>query len=488
MQYPMHLKTKRKEIINMKKYIIFLLLLFIGGCAVGPDYERPKLNIPKDIVSDDSLKTTDSLSLVTADTAWWSLFRDNKMTELINTAIKENTDILVASARVEQYMALYGVSKADMYPQINGKATTTYGQFSSVNTGTTKNDARGIFNVAVSADWEIDLWGKIRRSNESARAELLASEESRKGIILMIASQVATSYIDLLALKRQLEITKSTVASRDYSLFLFGLRLAKGDISQLELVQLESEFWLAKAQIPALEKKIEQLESAISILLGRNPEKIYTTNEIDSLSVPVVPSGIPSKLLERRPDIRQAEQKLISANAKIGVVKSMYYPSISLSGILGLASNDLTTILNPESRIWNVGGSIIAPIFTGGKISNQVKVAESVKKELLLTYVQTIRNAFKETEDAFTDRVYTQEQLGYQGKRVESLLIYKELADSRYKEGITSYLEVLDAERSLFSAQLDYVNTQAGLLKSVVNIYRTLAGSWVERLSDKTIK
>lgn len=488
LQYPMLLRTKRKVINNMKKYIIFLLLLFIGGCAVGPDYERPKLNLPKDIVADDSLKTSDSLSLAVADTAWWSLFRDDKMTELINIAIKENTDILVASARVEQYMALYGVAKADMYPQIYGNASTSYGQNSSVNTGTDKNPTRGVFNVAVSADWEIDLWGKIRRSNESARAELLASEESRKGMVLLIASQVATSYIDLLGLKRQLEITKSTVESRDYSLFLFGLRLAKGDISQLELVQLESEFWLAKAQIPVLEKKIGQIESAISVLLGRNPEKIYTTNVIDSLAIPDVPQGIPSKLLERRPDIRQAEQKLISANAKIGVVKSMYYPTISLSGVLGLASNDLTTMLNPEAKLWSIGGNIIAPLFTGGKISSQVKVAESVKKELLLTYISTIRNAFKETEDAFIDRVYTQEQLGYQGKRLETLLIYKELADARYKEGITSYLEVLDAERTLFSAQLDYVNTQAVLLKSVVNIYRTLAGSWVDRLSDKTIK
>ncbi len=235
-------------------------------------------------------------------------------------------------------------------------------------------------------------------------------------------------------------------------------------------------------------KKIGQIESAISVLLGRNPEKIYTTNVIDSLAIPDVPQGIPSKLLERRPDIRQAEQKLISANAKIGVVKSMYYPTISLSGVLGLASNDLTTMLNPEAKLWSIGGNIIAPLFTGGKISSQVKVAESVKKELLLTYISTIRNAFKETEDAFIDRVYTQEQLGYQGKRLETLLIYKELADARYKEGITSYLEVLDAERTLFSAQLDYVNTQAVLLKSVVNIYRTLAGSWVDRLSDKTIK
>ena len=472
----------------MKKYIIFFLLLFIGGCSVGPDYQRPELNIPKDFVYDDSLKISDSLSLAVADTAWWSLFRDDKMTELINTAVKENTDILVASARVEQYLALYGVSKSDMYPQINGKATTTYGQYSSVNTGTDKNPSKAIFNVGISADWELDLWGKIRRSNESARAELLASEESRKGIVLLIASQVATSYIDLLASKRQLEITKNTVESRDYSLFLFKLRLARGDISELELVQLESEYWLAKSKIPVLEKRIEQLESAISVLLGRNPGKIYTTNVIDSLIIPDVPSGIPSKLLDRRPDIKQAEQKLISANAKIGVIKSLYYPSISLSGLLGLASNDLTTILNHESRIWNVGGSIVAPLFTGGKISNQVKVAESVKKELLLTYVQTIRNAFRETEDAFTDRIYTQEQLQYEAKRVESLLLYKELAYSRYKEGVTSYLEVLDAERSLFNAQLDYVNTQSGLLKSVVNIYRVLAGSWVDKLSNETIK
>lgn len=470
----------------MKKVIIFLFLLLIGGCSVGPDYQKPELNIPTGFINDDSLLIKDSLSLVVADTSWWSLFRDPKLTELINTGIKENSDILVASARVEQYMGLYGVSKSDMYPKINGKASTTYGQFSSVNTGTDKNDARAIYNVGISADWEIDLWGKIRRSNESARAELLATEESKKGIVLLIASQIATSYIDLLALKRQLEITKNTVDTREYSLFLFRLRREKGDISDLELAQLETEYWTARSKIPLIEKKIIQLGNAISVLLGKNPQKIDTYNELDSLFVPDVPSGIPSKILERRPDIKQAEQKLISANAKIGVVKSLYYPSISLSGILGLSSNDLTTILNPSARIWNIAGNVTGPIFTGGKISNQVKVAESVKKELLLTYIQTVRNAFKESEDAFSERVYTQEQLSLEGKRVEALQIYKQLAEMRYKEGVTSYLEVLDAERNLFSAQLDYVNTKAGLIKSIVNIYRVLAGSWVDKLNSET--
>ncbi len=468
--------------------LIALLLITIAGCAVGPDYKRPQLDIPKEFVNDDSLMISDSLSLSIADTSWWSLFQDSVLTDLIHTAVKENTNILVASSRVEQYMALYGVAKSDMYPQIFGKATTPYGQFSSVNTGTEKNPTRAIFNIGISADWELDIWGKIKRSKESASAELLASEESRKGIILMIASQVASAYIDLLSLKKQLEIANNTVESRDYSIFLFKLRLARGDISDLELIQLESEFWVAKSKIPFIEKKISQLETAISILLGRNPGKIKTTNVLDNLIIPEIPTGIPSALLERRPDIKQAEQKLISANAKIGVVKSMYYPSISLSGILGLASNDLTTILDPQSRIWNIGGSITAPIFTGGKVSNQVKVAESVKKELLLTYIQTIRNAFKETEDAFSDRYYTQEQLAMEKNIVESLLKYKELADLRYREGVTSYLEVLDAERSLFSAQLQYADTQASLLKSVVNIYKALAGSWLEKLSKESLK
>ena len=473
---------------NMKKYIIILFLVIIGGCSVGPDYQKPDLDIPKDFFSDDSLKIKDSLSLAVADTSWWSLFNDPKLTELINTAIKENSDILMASARIEQYLGLYGVSKADMYPQINGQLSGKYGQNSSVNTGTDKNPSRATFNVGISADWEIDLWGKIRRSNESARAELLAAEESKRGIVLYIASQVAFSYIDLLALKTQLQITKNTIDSREYSLFLFRLRRAQGDLSDLELAQLESEYWTARAKLPQIEKSIVQVETAISILIGKNPQRIETDNILDSLSVPDVPSGIPSKVLERRPDIRQAEQKLISANAKIGVVKAMYYPSISLSGLLGLASNDLTTILDPSAYLWNVAGNITAPIFTGGKISSQVEVAEAVKKELLQSYISTVRNAFRESENAFSDRVFTQEQLELEAKMVESLELYKSLADMRYNEGVSSYLEVLDAERSLFSAQLEYVNTKSILYKSIVNIYKVLAGGWVDKLNDNTVK
>lgn len=485
----MFLILQRKEGINMKKYLLMLaLLVFIGGCTVGPDYQKPELNVPKDFTWGDSLKIKDTLANTVADTAWWSLFNDPKLTELINIAVKENSDILIASARIEQYLGLYGVSKADMYPQINGQLSVKQGQNSSVNTGTDKNPTRAAFNVGVSADWEIDLWGKIRRSNESARAELLAAEESKRGIVLFIASQVASSYIDLLALRDQLQITKNTVDSREYSLFLFRLRRAQGDLSDLELAQLESEYWTARAKIPMIEKSIAQLETGLSVLIGKNPGKIDTDNLLDSLTVPEVPSGIPSTVLQRRPDIMQAEQMLISANAKIGVAKSMYYPSISLSGLLGLASNDLTEILNPSAYLWNVAGNITAPIFTGGKISSQVEVSEAVKKQLLHSYVQTVRNAFKECENAFSERMFTKEQLELEQKKVESLALYKQLADMRYTEGVTSYLEVLDAERSLFAAQLEYIDTKSGYIKSIVGIYKVLAGSWVDNLNNKTIK
>ena len=237
-----------------------------------------------------------------------------------------------------------------------------------------------------------------------------------------------------------------------------------------------------------IEKSIAQLETGLSVLIGKNPGKIDTDNLLDSLTVPEVPSGIPSTVLQRRPDIMQAEQMLISANAKIGVAKSMYYPSISLSGLLGLASNDLTEILNPSAYLWNVAGNITAPIFTGGKISSQVEVSEAVKKQLLHSYVQTVRNAFKECENAFSERMFTKEQLELEQKKVESLALYKQLADMRYTEGVTSYLEVLDAERSLFAAQLEYIDTKSGYIKSIVGIYKVLAGSWVDNLNNKTIK
>jgi outer membrane protein, multidrug efflux system len=481
---------KRKGGIEMRNfnYLILIITLFISGCAVGPDYQRPDIDKPGKFNYLDSLKISDSTAFSTTDTTWWALFNDTTLNGLIKTALKENTQINIAAARVEEFMGRYGVAKSDFYPKVGYDLSATHGQFSAINTGRENNPVKDNFILSLNASYELDIWGKVRRSTESAQADLFASEESRKGIVLLITSQLANSYLDLLTLRKQLEISISTTNLRENTLILFRLRYDKGDVSELEIAQLESDYWYTKAQIPFLEKNIAQLENTISVLVGKNPGLLKSANNLDNLVLPAVPEGIPSQILERRPDIRQAENNLVSANAKIGAIKSLYYPSINLSGALGFASNDLSVLFEPYSVLWNIGAGIVGPLFRGGEISSQVKVAESVKKQLLYAYVQTVRNAFKEVENALIERAKVQEQLVYQQKRVKSLSDYYRLSEMRYNEGVTSYLEVLDAQRSLFSAQLDLAIVQASLYKSVVNIYSALAGSWVDKASMDSVQ
>lgn len=470
---------------------LFVFLIFAGmlaGCAVGPNYHRPQVAAPEEWMYSDTTAITDSAALAIADTAWWELFGDTVLTNLITIALQENNDVRIAAARVEEFMGLYGVAKSDLFPKIGAGGSGSRGQFPFPGDPEEERPTNNFFRVNVSAAWEIDLWGKIRRAKEAARADLLAAEEIRRGIVLTIAAQVASSYIDLLALDRQLEIARQTVASREYSLNLFEQRRAKGDVSELEISQLESEYWFARSQVPLLEKNIALLENALSVLLGRNPGRITRGGVIDSLALPVIPEGLPSELLERRPDVRQAEEQLIAANARIGVAKSLYFPSISLTGLFGFASGELSDLFVPNARFWSLGGDILQPIFRGGEIKGQVKAAEAFQKQALFGYIQTVQNAFRDAEDALIDKSRTGEQLTAEGKRVEALKAYYRLATMRYQEGVTSYLEVLDAERSLFSSQLDYVQTQAGLLQSTVSIYRALAGSWLDQAAAASFR
>ena len=479
----------KMSITDLKYYLLAFTLTVLSGCsAVGPDYERPETDNPNSWSNRDSIIYIDSTDRTAADTAWWTIFGDTILTNLINTALAENTDIKLAAARVEQYLAYYGVSKSEFYPELNARSSYNYGKPPSVDAQNENRSARGIFRIDISADWELDLWGRIRRLNESARADVLASEESRKGMVLLITSRVASSYIDLLMLKQQLEISRQTVISRENARKLFALRYGQGEISLIEVNQLESDYWNVMSKVPDYERLIEQAENNINVLIGRNPGFLSSGTMLDSIDLPMIPAGLPSSLLERRPDIRNAEQVLISANANIGAVKALYYPTISLSGTLGLASNDLKNILEPTSQLWNVGANLFAPLFNAGRISSQVEVAEAVKKQALISYINTIRGAFRDVENALAEYKGTQEQLQYLGKRVEALAIYTDLARMNFDEGVNSYLEVLDAERSLFDAQINYITVKSNLLKSIIGIYSSLAGGWVDNASMRSVQ
>ncbi len=453
---------------------------------IGPDYQRPQVDTPQ------TWRFEDKEAKDVANTVWWEQFGDPVLNELVHTSLRENKDVKIAAARVEQFAGLYGTTRAALYPQIGAGAS--YGrQRASELTGPVPLEASGgnpTFNSSqlfLNASWEIDLWGKLRRATEAARANLLSTEEARRSVILTLVSSVANSYINLRDLDKQLELTKQTADNYKASYDLFALRFRYGIVSEIEVSQAKSQYEQASANIPFFEKLIAQQENALCVLLGRNPGPIPRGKTIDQLIVPSVPAGVPSEILANRPDIRQAEQDLISANANIGVAKAQYYPSISLTGLFGFASNDLSKLFNGPAKTWSWAAPAAAPIFTGGAIAGQVKSAEAVQQEALVRYEQSVQNAFRDVEDALIDQKRTKEQMASQSEEVVALRDYVRLARLRYDNGYASYLEVLYAESRLYTSELGRAQTQGTLFQALVNLYKAMGGGWIVEADKMTM-
>ncbi len=467
---------------------VFLATVFmvgLCGCMIGPNYQRPPVDTP------ETWRFEDKEAKDVANTLWWGQFDDPVLDDLIQTALKENKDVKIAAARVEQFAGLYGTTRAELFPQI-GAAASIGRQRSSELTGASPIEGQGntIFNsyeINLNGSWEIDFWGKFRRATEAARANLLSTEEARRSVILTLVSSVANSYINLLDLDKQLELTKRTAENYKESYDLFTLRFQHGIVSEIEVSQAKSQYEEAAANIPLFEKTIAQQENSLSVLLGRNPGPVPRGKKIDQLTLPVVPAGLPSDILAGRPDIRQAEQDLIAANANIGVAKALYFPTISLTGLFGWASSDLSHLFNGPARTWSWAVPVSAPIFTGGSIAGQVKSAEAVQKQAVVTYQQSIQTAFREVEDALIDQKRTKEQMASQGAEVAALRDYVRLARDRYDNGYTSYLEVLYSESRLYSAELSLAQTQGSLFQALVNIYKAMGGGWVVEADKMTM-
>ena len=457
---------------------LLLLLLFAGGCTVGPDYKRPAVAIP----SEWRLNEKEAKNI--ADTAWWQQFNDPVLNNLIVAALQENKDLLIATARIEQYAGRYGIARADLFPQVG--AAGEYSRELVTKTGDNGLSAgfrnpTDSFSANLNASWEIDLWGRVRRSTEAAQAEFLSSEEGQRAVILSLVGNVASAYINLRDLDRQLEISRKTTKTRLESYLIFKDRFAAGVISDLELSQNRSQYDEALATIPALEKAVTLQENGLCVLLGRNPGPIVRGKSIDELALPAIVAGLPSDLLERRPDILEAEQNLIAANARIGVAKAAYFPAISLTGNYGSASGELNDLFKGPSRAWQYSAPLTMPLFTAGKIAGSVKEAEAVQKQALIGYQQAIQNAFREVDDALADQAQTSKQLAAQKSQVDSLQQYTDIAQLRYDNGFSDFLTVLDAQRSLFNAQLAYVQTQGKLHFALVNLYKSMGGGWVTK-------
>jgi outer membrane protein, multidrug efflux system len=465
--------------------LALLALLSLCGCLLGPNYERPAVDAPPAF----RFAEPDAKDLV--NTAWWEQFQDPALNQLIATALADSKDVKIAAARVEQFLGQFVTTRSQLFPQVG---SGFQGQRERVPLGTTQLPA-GVgpvfnqFQVTLSASWEIDFFGKLRRETEAARANLLASEEGRRATILTLVASVATTYVNLLSLDRQLQIAKSTTESRAESVHVFELRFAGGQVAQMQLAQSQSEYEASLAAIPQIELQIAQQEDALSILLGHNPGPIVRDRELDDLALPAVPAGLPSDLLERRPDLRQAEQNLIAANAQIGAARALYFPSISLTGLLGTASPQFSSLFTGPARVWSYAGAVSLPIFTAGSISGQVKQAEAQQQQALFEYQKAIQVSFQEVADALVSLQKTRDQLVVQGREVDALRTYSHLARLRYEGGYTSYIEVLDAERSLFNAQLTYAQTQGVVFTSTVSLYQAMGGGWVtdaERMTSTT--
>lgn len=461
--------------------VIVIALLCTACAAVGPDYERPVVEIPRNWQM--NIQEANNL----ANMRWWEQFNDPILNELIGIALQENLDIKIAAARVEQYLGLYGATRSAQFPQLglNADAARTRSSENS-SAGALKNPINS-YQLGLGATFELDFWGKLRRATESARADLLATDEARRMVIMSLVSQLAAEYVQLLGYDQQLIITRATLKTRKESMRINGLRFKAGLIGEMDYQQAVAEYQSAAVQVPLLEKQIAQQENAISLLLGRNPGQIKRGKTLNTLAALPIPSGLPSDLLERRPDIRQAEQQLIAANAQIGVAKAAFFPSISLTGLLGVASSDLSDLFRGPSRTWQFAGALTQPIFTAGQLSGNLQAAEALQQQALFNYQQTIQNAFAEVDNGLIDVAKLRDQLQDQGLQAKALQRTVDLANLRYQNGYSDYLTVVDAERNLFSVQLEYAQNQGNLLIALVNLYKTLGGGWIDQAEQLAV-
>ncbi len=461
--------------------IVSILVISIAGCMVGPDYKRPVIDTPQ------SFRYEPKGVAETADTQWWKQFNDPVLDQLIAEALANNKDVKIAAANVTQAAGFLMTTRSALFPQVGYDALAGRERRSTTNAipapGT--NPFTNL-QVLAGATWEIDLWGRIRRLSEAAQANLLASDEARRGVILSLVAEVASSYVQLRAFDEQLAISKRTLKAYGDSVRLFELQHKYGQVSKMTVEQARSQYETAAATIPQIEIQIVATENALSILLGRNPGPIVRGKMLAELTVPTVPAGLPSQLLARRPDILQAEQNLIAANAQIGAAKALYYPNISLTGNYGKSSNELSDLFKGPSNTWNYAGSITGPIFTAGNIAGQVKQAEAGQQAALFSYEQTIQKAFADTENALVSKEKLGEQFTAEQKRVVAYKEYTRLAWLKYNGGYTSYLEVLYAETQLFPSELSATQTQAAALISLVNVYKALGGGWVTEADTMT--
>ena len=460
-----------------------LAACLLTGCAVGPDYHRPTVQTPSTFRAPTPQPTPEAASL--ADLKWWEVFKDEKLQELIRTSLVENYDLRDAVARVEAARANLGITRSDQFPnaEVGGSLTTTRlsrnGQLPlPVSFVPSQNRTFGQATLNLLS-FEVDIWGRLRRATEAARANLLGAEENRKAVVTTLVSDVATSYFSLRELDYELEISKETLGTRQESLRLIQTRQGGGVATLLDLRQGEQLVDTAAETIPQLQQRIEQTENQISLLLGKNPGEVIRGRSLTEQELtPEVPTGLPSALLERRPDIRAAEQNLVTANAEIGVAKAAYFPQISLSGFLGGQSTQLSSLFSAPSRVWTLTPQVTQPVFTAGRLKSNVKFTEAQRQSALIQYQKAIQTGFTDVSNALIAHQRVRESRVQQELLVTALADRKRLAYVRYRGGVDTLLNALDADRDLFQAQLALSQIRLSEVLSVVQLYKALGGGW----------
>jgi outer membrane protein, multidrug efflux system len=462
--------------------IIAVVISMLNGCMVGPDYQRPVLPSPAVFRgAADATAPPDPTSL--GDLQWFEVFKDEQLHALIQTALVANYDLRDAVARVSAARASLGITQAEQFPHIAASADIT----------TVRASRNGLTPVpaSVSRDhtvgsvllhllsFEIDVWGRLRRATEAARAEVLAAEDTRQAVLTTLVSDVATAYFVLLELDKELEIAQRTLALRQQSLRLIEVRQQGGIATLLEVRQAEQLVYSAAQVVPDIERLIEQTENQLSLLLGQPPGDVPRGRPLTAqVQPPAVPPGLPSALLERRPDLRAAEQTLIAANANIGVAKAAYFPTISLTGLLGYESNQLSSLFKGTSSAWQFVPQVTQPIFTAGRITSQVHLAEAQQQRALIQYEKAIQTAFREVADALVQYRRVKEIRTQQALLVTTLQDRSQLAYMRYRGGVDTLLNALDADRDLFNAELSLAQTGRNELLALVQLYKALGGGW----------
>jgi multidrug efflux system outer membrane protein len=469
----------------VKTYLSLVAVLLLTGCAVGPNYKRPAVNAPAGFRGAAGSVATNSF----ADLPWWGVFKDPALQDLVRAALTNNYDLRITLTRIDQARALQVQARSQFLPQVGYEGTAARGRDTYLGAPTLfpEHTTTDSFIAAFGAVWEIDLWGRVRRMNEAARANFMASQEGRRAVMISLVSGVARAYFELLELDDQLAIAQRTRDSYQRTLELFSDQHAGGLTSKLEVSRAKLALRSVTATIPEIERQIGLKENEINTLLGRNPGPVERTSTLLAQEMPVeIPVGLPSSLLERRPDVRAAEQQVRVANAQIGVAVGDFFPRIGLTALYGGTSTDLDNILKSEANVWAAAATAAGPIFTGGRLTGRYRQTKAAREEARLQYQQTALTAFREVSDALISHRKFEDERGEQAQAVNAGREAVELATMRYKEGKASYYEVLEAQQQLYPAERTLTQIEAARRLTIVQLYRSLGGGWTLKDAEWT--